>query len=102
MKKVISVLCLALSLSMPFVSNTALAKDKEIIPPAENLLSRVNINKASAEQLATSLKGVGLKKAQAIIDYRKQYGDFKSVDELSAVKGIGEKTVQKNRSKIAI
>ena len=41
----------------------------------------VNINTASKEEL-TSLKGVGDKRAQEIIDYRKKNGDFKSVDDL--------------------
>jgi len=44
----------------------------------------VNINTASKEEL-TSLKGVGDKRAQEIIDYRKKNGDFKSVDDLEKV-----------------
>ncbi|AOE50186.1 ComEA family DNA-binding protein [Kangiella sediminilitoris] len=63
---------------------------------------KVNINKADSSQLAATLKGVGVKKAQAIIDYREKFGPFKSVDELTAVKGIGAKTLEKNRSKISI
>lgn len=65
-------------------------------------LTTVNINTAGASQLASVLKGVGSKKAQAILDYRKKFGPFKSIDELTAVKGIGSKTLQKNRSKISI
>lgn len=88
--------------SVTFLSQPLLAKDKEIRVPVESVKTKVNINKANAAQMASMLKGVGLKKAQAIIDYRTQYGEFSSIDELTAVKGIGEKTVQKNRSKIAI
>ncbi len=62
----------------------------------------VNVNTASAEELASALKGVGENKAQAIIDYRQQHGPFKSVDELVLVKGIGEKTVQLNRDDIRL
>ncbi|NVJ68272.1 MAG: helix-hairpin-helix domain-containing protein [Gammaproteobacteria bacterium] len=98
MKKFISAILLALTL----VSQTGFAKDKEMRVTAEQTIARVNINTASADQLATSLKGVGLKKAQAIIEYRKEYGDFKSVNELTAVKGIGEKTLAKNRDKIGL
>ena len=61
----------------------------------------VNINKADANELAT-LKGIGLKKAQTIIDYRAQHGDFKTVDELDNVKGISAKTIDKNRSRLTV
>ena len=62
----------------------------------------VNINKASADEIAASLNGVGDKKAQAIVKYRKQEGHFKSIDELSNVKGIGDKTIAKNRKDIKL
>jgi len=62
----------------------------------------VNINTADATTLASAIKGVGEKKAQAIIQYRKEHGPFKSVDELASVPGIGEKTVAKNRSNLTV
>lgn len=83
-------------------SQTTLAKDKEPRVVAEQNQNRVNINTASAEQLASNLKGVGLKKAQAIVEYRKAFGDFKSVNELTAVKGIGDKTLEKNFAKLGL
>lgn len=52
--------------------------------------SKVNINTATIEQLMT-LKGVGQKKAEAIIEYRKKNGSFKSKEELMKVRGIGKK-----------
>ncbi|KZZ51069.1 hypothetical protein A3759_00300 [Thalassolituus sp. HI0120] len=55
----------------------------------------VNINTASAEQL-TELKGIGLNKAKAIVQYRKDKGPFSSVNELILVKGIGESTLKNN------
>ncbi|GAA4364547.1 ComEA family DNA-binding protein [Kangiella marina] len=89
-----------------FLTQTVTAQDKVDRPSKPNqtqqTLSKVNINTASSSQLAATLKGVGLKKAQAIIDYRNKFGPFKSVDELTAVKGIGSKTLQKNRAKISI
>lgn len=62
----------------------------------------VNINTASAEQIATELKGIGDAKAQAIVAYRTRNGAFKSADELVRVKGIGEKTVAANREYILV
>jgi len=53
----------------------------------------VNVNTANAAEIAQSLKGIGPKKAQAIIDYRSKHGAFKSADELVNVKGIGAKTL---------
>lgn len=61
--------------------------------------SSININRATEAEL-TSLNGIGSSKAQAIILYREMFGDFKSVDELTKVKGIGAKTVEKNRSRL--
>ena len=56
----------------------------------------LNINTANAEDISKALKGIGIKKAQAIVEYRKNYGDFHHVDELTAVKGIGKSTLAKN------
>ncbi len=62
----------------------------------------VNINTASAEQIAESLKGVGLAKAEAIVAYREANGAFVHVDELVNVKGIGVRTVDQNRGMILL
>lgn len=58
------------------------------------LAEPVNINKANAETIATSLKGIGIKKAEAIVKYRKKNGSFKSLVDLGNVRGIGEKTLK--------
>lgn len=62
----------------------------------------VNINSADAPTLAAEIKGVGEKKAEAIVSYREANGPFKSVDDLANVKGIGAKTVDKNRDKLEV
>jgi competence protein ComEA len=62
----------------------------------------VNINTADAPALAAAIKGVGEKKAQAIVEYRKVHGPFKSVDELALVDGIGKTTVEKSRTNLTI
>lgn len=59
----------------------------------------ININTATEAQL-TTLKGIGSSKAKAIIMYRDAFGHFKSVDALTDVKGIGEKTVANNRERL--
>ncbi|QMD24040.1 helix-hairpin-helix domain-containing protein [Citrobacter freundii] len=58
--------------------------------------TRVSINTASAEDLARVMNGVGLKKAQAIVSYREEYGPFKTVDDLKQVPGMGSSLVERN------
>lgn len=62
----------------------------------------VNINSADAATLAAAIKGVGDKKAQAIVQYRKEHGPFRSVDDLANVPGIGPKTVANNRANLTV
>lgn len=56
----------------------------------------VSINSASAEDLARVMNGVGLKKAQAIVSYREEYGPFKTVEDLKQVPGMGSSLVERN------
>jgi competence protein ComEA len=61
----------------------------------------VDLNTASKTQLE-SVKGIGPSKADAIIAYRKQNGPFKKVDDLKAIKGFGDKSVDKIRSEVSV
>jgi competence protein ComEA len=73
-------------------------KGQEAAKPAqeEEESVKVSINSATAEALSKALKGVGLKKAQAIVSYREEYGPFKSVEDLKQVPGMGGKLVERN------
>jgi competence protein ComEA len=64
-------------------------------------LAVVNINTATKEEL-TTLKGVGDKRAQEIIDYRKKNGNFKSVDDLQKVPGIGPGLMKQIRTDVTV
>ncbi|QZN93747.1 helix-hairpin-helix domain-containing protein [Limosilactobacillus panis] len=61
----------------------------------------VNLNSASKEQLC-QISGIGDKKADLILEYRQQHGQFKSVDELNQVSGFGEKTVAKIKDQLSV
>mgnify|MGYP003385837846 CR=1 FL=1 len=62
----------------------------------------VNVNTATAEEIAKELKGVGAAKAEAIVLYRQEHGAFKSLKELTKVKGIGASTIDKNRESLEL
>ncbi|MDR2263824.1 MAG: helix-hairpin-helix domain-containing protein [Enterobacter asburiae] len=64
--------------------------------------TRVSINSASAEDLARAMNGVGLKKAQAIVSYREEYGPFKTIDDLKQVPGMGSSLVERNLSHLTL
>jgi len=62
----------------------------------------VNVNTADATTIAASLSGIGPAKAQAIVDYRQKHGPFRSVDELTQVKGISQKLINRNRADLHV
>lgn len=70
-----------------------------VVPQGDS--GQINLNTADSSQLQ-ELSGIGEKKAQAIIDYREEHGSFKSVDELTEVAGIGEKTLEKLRDDLTV
>lgn len=69
-------------------------KSAKAIDKTKSVVKNIDINVADAETLCL-IPGIGPKTAEAIIKQRNSVGKFKSVDELLAVKGIGDKSLQK-------
>lgn len=65
-------------------------------------ITLVNLNTADAATLARDMDGIGATKAEAIIEHRKSKGAFRSVDDLALVKGIGSKTLERNRARLTV
>ncbi len=99
-----TLLTLALAISAPTMAkSTATPQNlKAKATQSQQQASKVSLNSASVEMLASKLKGVGVTKAHAIITYRRANGPFKSVDELAKVKGIGAATIAKNIQVLAL
>lgn len=100
MKKVFSlVLAFSLAVSPMVITSNVYADKTEATKHMEHEL--VNINTASVKQFL-KLPGIGKKKAQAIVDYREEHGDFSSVEEIVKVSGIGKKVSEKLADKISV
>lgn len=63
--------------------------------------AKVNINTASVDELS-SLPGIGQAKAEAIVKHRKEKGKFTSIEQLTEVKGIGEKMLNKMKKEVTV
>ena len=61
---------------------------------------KIDLNKADIKTLSKSFKGIGQKRAEAIIGYRETKGGFKSVEELAQVRGLGEQFVKSHLSQL--
>ena len=87
------------------VGNLALADEAIDMSLSKAMLLEplaVNINTASAEDMAQSLKGIGVKTAQAIVAYRDSEGLFESPESIMQVKGIGDFTYEANKDAIMV
>jgi len=102
--KILTSLLLLLAISAGFTQAVGAkpASSKTSVKQSVQQQARVNLNKAGVAEIAQALTGVGLKKAQAIIEYRQKHGKFKAVEELASVKGIGPATIAKNYKRIIL
>ena len=94
----IGAVCTALLL----IFTPVLASAAEAPQDATHSIQQVDINKADARTIAEMLVGVGMVRAEEIVAYRTMFGNFRSVDELLDVPGIGAATLEKNRSRITL
>ena len=103
MTRILMAAILGIAVSAPAAS----AQSKATTPKtaaaatAATAAAPVNLNTATAEQLAT-IPGVGPKMAERIIDYRQKNGGFKKVEDLMNVSGVGEKSFLKMKPLIAV
>ena len=98
MKKLIYISLLSTLISASYI-NLSYAGDtskdvKYQVSQLEKQSKKINLNTASINQLE-ALPGIGKKKAQAIVNYRKKYGNFTNTDDLTKIKGIGDKMLKK-------
>lgn len=88
---------LALSIAiLPAHASTKKIPEKQTVVA----VNKIDLNKADASALIGSFKGIGKKRADAIIAYRDSHHGFKSIEELAEVKGIGQHFMTANREKL--
>tara|TARA_R110001592_G_scaffold338676_1_gene625971 strand:- start:804 stop:1175 length:372 start_codon:yes stop_codon:yes gene_type:complete len=101
MKRIFCGVALLLSL-LPSLLLAAQTVEDEQLAEMVAAKSQVDINSADADTLALALDGVGLSKAREIVAHRERFGEFKTLEELEEVRGIGPATIAANRDKILI
>ena len=88
---------LSVSTFLSAATTSTLPEKQSATPKGHSL---IDLNHANSEALSHTIKGIGPKKAEAIIAYRDEHHGFKSLDELREVKGIGDKFMEKNKTEI--
>ena len=76
-------------------------KPSQVSQKDKSIKSLLYINHASVDEIAKKLKGVGIKIAQRIVKAREQLGDFKKLEDLKAVPGMGSAKIQANKERIS-
>ncbi len=84
-------------LSMQYASHSNVSKSSDMTDSS----GQIRLNQANIDELQ-KLKGIGEKKAQAIVEYRQKNGGFKNIDEFKNVKGIGPAIFEKNKTRLTL
>lgn len=84
------------------ISRSLLVAALALVPFSLFAATPLDINTATAAELAAVMSGVGSKKAEAIIAYRDANGRFESIEQLSEVKGIGEALLSRNKDLLRV
>ena len=85
-----------------YASTQAIAQDVKITAPPvmSQVIKKINLNTASVQELTGSFKGVGKKRAEAIVSYREAHGGFKSIEDLAQVRGLGKTFVESHLAQL--
>ena len=97
MKVTSSIVMLSLSLITAAVHADATVTPNVLL---NKTVKKINLNTATVEILSHSIKGIGKKRAEAMVQYRQKHGNFKSLTDLAAVRGVGHKFVQAHWSEL--
>lgn len=89
-----------LSMSSPLYAAPTPSSASAITQEAEATTPKINLNTAELNTLVHSFKGIGEKRAEAIIKYRESHDGFKSVEELAEVSGLGQQFVNRNLAEL--
>lgn len=93
---------LVLATLLVFAQQNITLAQKQIQGKTEIPILTVNINSASAQEIADLLTGIGLNKAKSIVAYRQENGAFSKLEDLLNVKGIGPATLRKNKDRLRL
>jgi len=93
-----------LAVSFQSYSAEKISKAENVIknstPGTEQLTNKIHLNKADVTALTKSFKGIGKKRAEAIVSYRETHGSFKSVEDLAQVRGLGKQFVSSHLTQL--
>lgn len=93
------IVCASVECDCPDVSNDACIKEEN--NSSDKIINKISINTATKEELM-KLSGIGESKAEAIILYRKENGEFESLDDIKNVSGIGDNLYEKIKDDITL
>ena len=85
-------------LSCSLLSSSSHAE--QLAPSSIRIQHKINLNTASAKDLLHVVKGIGKKRALAIVQYRQKHGQFRNITDLAAIKGIGLRFVKAHRAEL--